>query len=138
MFKTLFTTVLFLSFALSGFSQDLTRLLDSYKFRNVGPLRGGRVTAVEGVDSKPSHFYMGATGGGVWKTEDYGITWKNISDGYFPTPSIGAIAVYQPQPKIIYVGTGSDGLRSNVITGKGVFKSEDEAKTWMCIGLKDA
>ena len=137
MFKTLFTTVLFLSFALSAFSQDLSQILDSYQFRNVGPLRGGRVTAVEGVDTKPSNFYMGATGGGVWKTDDYGITWKNISDGSFPTPSIGAISVYQKQPEIIYVGTGSDGLRSNVITGKGVFKSKDEGKTWEFIGLKD-
>ena len=69
-----------LSFAISA--QDVSTALKSYKFRNVGPQRGGRVTTVEGVVSKPSVFYMGATGGGVWKTDDYGITWKNISDGY--------------------------------------------------------
>lgn len=137
MFKKLFTTSLFFCLALIGFSQDIPKILNSYEFRNVGPLRGGRVTAVEGVASKPSLFYMGATGGGVWKTEDYGITWENISDGYFSTPSIGAISVFQNDPKIIYVGTGSDGLRSNVITGKGVYKSEDEGKTWDFIGLKD-
>lgn len=112
--------------------------LDAYKFRNVGPMRGGRVTAVDGVNDRPSTFYMGATGGGVWKTNDYGISWKNISDGYFATPSIGAIAVYQNNPDIIYVGTGSDGMRSNVIQGKGMYKSADEGKTWDFIGLPDA
>ena len=112
--------------------------LDAYQFRNVGPLRGGRVTTIEGVDSKPSVFYMGATGGGVWRTDDYGINWENISDGYFPTPSIGAISVYQKNPEIIYVGTGSDGLRSNVIQGKGMYKSTNEGKSWDFIGLPDA
>ncbi|WP_422004767.1 WD40/YVTN/BNR-like repeat-containing protein [Roseivirga pacifica] len=118
-------------------AQDIDELLKAYEFRNVGPLRGGRVTAVMGVESQPSVFYMGATGGGVWKTSDYGITWENISDGYFPTPSIGAIEVYQKNPDIIYVGTGSDGLRSNVITGKGVYKSTDAGKTWSFAGLKE-
>lgn len=112
--------------------------LEAYEFRNVGPLRGGRVTAVEGVASKPSTFYMGATGGGVWRTDDYGITWQNISDGYFATPSIGAISVYQKDPSVIYVGTGSDGLRSNVIQGKGMYKSSNEGKSWEHIGLPDA
>ena len=81
---------------------------------------------------------MGATGGGVWRTDDYGINWRNISDGHFPTPSIGDISVYQAKPEIIYVGTGSDGLRSNVITGKGMYKSTDEGNTWEFAGLKDA
>lgn len=112
-------------------------LLKNYEFRNVGPLKGGRVTAVMGVNDQKSVFYMGATGGGVWKTTDYGNSWRNVSDGYFETPSIGAIAVYQKNPKILYVGTGSDGLRSNVITGKGVYKSEDEGKTWSFVGLKN-
>lgn len=129
------------AFVLLGFAvsaQDISSILESYKFRNVGPLRGGRVTTVEGVASKPSVFYMGATGGGVWRTDDYGITWDNISDGYLPTPSIGDITVYQKNPEIIYVGTGSDGLRSNVITGKGMYKSSDEGKTWEFVGLKNA
>lgn len=108
------------------------------KFRNVGPTRGGRATAVAGIHSKPGIFYMGATGGGVWKTEDYGINWKNVSDGYFASPSIGAIRVYQKNPDIVYVGTGSDGIRSNVINGKGVYKSEDAGKSWKHIGLKNA
>ncbi len=124
-----------LSFPVLG--QDVGELLKSYKFRTVGPNRGGRVTAVMGVETQPSVFYMGATGGGVWKTDDYGISWKNISDGYFSTPSIGAIAVYQKQPNILYVGTGSDGIRSNVITGKGVYKSTNAGKKWEFIGLKN-
>jgi photosystem II stability/assembly factor-like uncharacterized protein len=78
---------------------------------------------------------MGATGGGVWKTEDYGTSWSNVSDGFFATPSIGAIRAAQNDPNIVYVGTGSDGLRSNVITGKGVYKSVDAGKSWRHIGL---
>ncbi|MEM9260062.1 MAG: hypothetical protein AAGA62_10470, partial [Bacteroidota bacterium] len=109
--------------------------LDHLEYRNVGPTRGGRATAVAGVRTQPSTFYMGATGGGVWKTEDYGTSWKNVSDGYFSTPSIGAIRVAQNDPNIVYVGTGSDGLRSNVITGKGVYKSVDAGKSWQHIGL---
>ena len=109
-----------------------------FEFRNVGPSRGGRVTAVCGVVNDPGTFYMGATGGGLWKTTDYGFHWANISDGYFATPSVGAIAVYQKDPRIIYVGTGSDGIRSNVIVGKGIYKSENAGKTWSFIGLKQA
>lgn len=120
-------------------SQSSTDIsLEAYEFRNVGPTRGGRVTAVAGVNDKQATFYMGATGGGVWKTDDYGITWRNISDGFFTSPSIGAIAVYQKNPTILYVGTGSDGMRSNVIQGKGVYKSTDEGKTWKFVGLPDA
>ncbi|NOS55454.1 MAG: glycosyl hydrolase, partial [Cyclobacteriaceae bacterium] len=107
----------------------------SLTYRNVGPTRGGRVTSVTGITSQPSTYYMGSTGGGVWKTEDYGVTWKNVSDGFFQTPSIGAMQVVQHNPKIVYVGTGSDGIRSNVILGKGVYKSLDAGKTWKNIGL---
>ena len=138
MLKKSILSIFLFSLSMWTVAQDIQQILNSYQFRNVGPLRGGRVTAVAGVASKPSVFYMGATGGGVWRTDDYGINWENISDGYFPTPSIGAIAVYQAKPEIIYVGTGSDGLRSNVITGKGVYKSIDEGKTWSFIGLKNA
>ena len=112
-------------------------ILSAYKYRCVGPTRGGRVTSVSGVVGKPFTYYMGATGGGVWKTEDAGVSWKNISDGYFDTPSIGAISVSQSNTDIVYVGTGSDGLRSNVITGKGILKSIDAGKTWKHIGLRN-
>lgn len=110
---------------------------EALKFRHVGPERGGRSTTVEGVASQPNVFYAGYTGGGVFKTTDYGETWENISDGYFTSPSIGSIEVYQKNPDIIYVGTGSDGLRSNVIEGDGVYKSSDAGKTWKHIGLKE-
>ena len=110
---------------------------DAFEYRNVGPSRGGRVTAVAGTIAAPSTFYLGASGGGVWKTEDYGTTWNVVSDGYFASPSIGDIDVAQNDANIVYVGTGSDGLRSNVITGKGMYKSIDGGETWEHIGLRD-
>ncbi|MDP6339027.1 MAG: hypothetical protein QF842_01715 [Candidatus Marinimicrobia bacterium] len=110
----------------------------AFQYRNIGPTRGGRVTAVEGVVKSPGTFYMGATGGGVWKTTDFGITWENISDQFFETPSIGAISVSQRNPNVIYVGTGSDGIRSNVINGNGVYKSTDGGKSWDHMGLDNA
>ena len=131
-----------LAFTINSHAQEApvsdSALFNALSFRNVGPTRGGRSTTVQGVTKKRGTFYMGTTGGGVWKTEDYGITWKNISDGFFQSPSIGAITVYQEDPKIIYVGTGSDGIRSNVIVGNGVYKSENAGKTWTHIGLDKA
>ncbi len=112
-------------------------VLGGMAYRFVGPARGGRVTAVEGHPSHPHTFYQGATGGGVWKTTNYGMSWKNISDGFFLSPSIGHIEVADSDPNIIYVGTGSDGIRSNIIIGKGVYKSEDAGETWSHIGLGD-
>ena len=111
--------------------------LQALRFRNIGPHRGGRVTAVAGHRAQLGTFYMGATGGGVWKTTDYGVTWQNVSDGYFPTGSIGAIAVAESNPDIVYVGTGSAAIRSNVIQGRGMFRSADAGKTWKAIGLRE-
>jgi len=136
LFKNLFAICLIVSPFLSV-SQTDKELFQAFEYRNVGPTRGGRVTTVTGVNSQPGTFYMGASGGGVWKTTDYGVSWKNVSDGFFATGSIGAIRVVQSNPNIVYVGTGSDGLRSNVITGKGVYKSVDAGKTWEYIGLKE-
>ncbi len=112
-------------------------LFSDLEYRMVGPSRGGRVTAVAGHVDHAGSFYMGATGGGVWKTTDYGITWHNISDGFFSTGSIGAIRVADSDSRIVYVGTGSDGIRSNVITGRGMYKSTDAGATWTFIGLRD-
>ena len=117
--------------ATSGLAQDFS----VFEYRNVGPSRGGRVTAVAGTAAAPSTFYMGGSGSGVWKTEDYGTTWRVLSDGSFASPSIGDIAVAQNDPNIVYVGTGSDGLRSNVIVGKGVYKSIDGGTSWEHVGL---
>ena len=131
--KKLLYSIFFFSILLA--ENNTKELFQSFKYRNIGPTRGGRVTAVTGVENNKGTFYMGATGGGVYKTTDYGVTWKNISDNFFESPSIGAISVYQQNPKIIYVGTGSDGIRSNVIIGKGVYKSVDAGKNWTNIGL---
>ena len=128
---------IFLALILTSIVTEADAQLGALEFRELGPYRGGRVTAVAGVASMPGTFYMGATGGGLWKTEDYGISWANISDGYFATPSIGSIDVAQDDPNIIYVGTGTDGLRSNIISGKGMYRSIDAGATWTHIGLDD-
>src|SRR6202047_3700170 len=99
-------------------------------YRMIGPERGGRVTTVTGVPSEPHTFYMGSTGGGVWKTTDAGHTWNNISDGFLPVASMGAVEVSQSDPNIIFAGTGSSKIRSNVSIGHGIFKSTDAGKTW--------
>jgi photosystem II stability/assembly factor-like uncharacterized protein len=113
------------------------KVYQDLRWRNIGPFRGGRSTAAVGVRTEPNVFYMGATGGGVWKTENYGITWLPITDGQIPTGSIGAIDVSDSNPNVIYVGTGSEAIRSNVILGRGVFKSTDAGKTWQYAGLKE-
>ncbi len=104
----------------------------------VGPARGGRVTAVTGVEGHPGTYYFGGSGSGVWRTRDYGQNWENLSDGWLETPSIGALRVAPSNPDVIWVATGSDGLRSNVITGLGVYRSTDAGQTWRFLGLRDA
>jgi photosystem II stability/assembly factor-like uncharacterized protein len=108
------------------------------KWRNVGASRGGRVTGFAGVRQQPHTFYAGATGGGVWKTEDAGITWFPVGDGQITTGSIGSIDVAPSNPDHVWVGTGSAAIRSNVIIGRGVFKSTDAGKSFQFAGLKDA
>ncbi len=116
---------------------SLAQDFSAFQFRELGPYRGGRVTTVAGTEQEPGTFYLGATGGGIWKTTDYGTSWQNVSDGFFSTPSIGAIAVAQNDANIVYAGTGTDGLRSNIIEGKGIYKSIDAGKTWSPIGLEN-
>jgi photosystem II stability/assembly factor-like uncharacterized protein len=108
------------------------------KWRSVGASRGGRVTGMAGVRQQPHTFYAGATGGGVWKTEDAGITWTPIGDGQITTGSIGAIDVAPSNPDHVWVGTGSAAIRSNVIIGRGVFKSTDAGKSFQFMGLKES
>lgn len=109
-------------------------LYDAVKWRNLGPFRGGRSSAVAGVAGKPNLYYMGSAGGGVWKTEDGGQTWNNISDGFFGG-SIGAITVSEYDPNVIYAGGGEVTVRGNMSYGYGMWKSEDAGSTWKSIGL---
>ena len=107
---------------------------ESIKYRSLGPHRGGRSAAVTGVPGNPNLFYFGATGGGVWKTEDGGQSYENISDGYFGG-SIGSVAVSKSDNNVIYVGGGEVTLRGNVSSGYGIWKSVDAGKTWNFSGL---
>ncbi|MEP6947173.1 MAG: glycosyl hydrolase [Acidobacteriota bacterium] len=111
--------------------------LKNLQYRLIGPFRGGRVGAVEGVASQPNVYYFGATGGGVWKTSDAGANWANISDGYLKTGSVGAIDVADSDPNIIYVGMGEETVRGNVSSGDGVYKSIDGGNSWKNVGLGD-
>ncbi|MBX7174249.1 MAG: hypothetical protein K1X72_24965 [Pyrinomonadaceae bacterium] len=137
--------ILLLIFCLSAFSlsaqtaDDFNNVFKPLKWRSIGPFRGGRANCGTGVVGNPNIYYMGSTGGGVWKTEDAGQSWRNISDGYFKTATIGAIAVSESDPNVIYVGTGEHAVRG-VMThdGDGVYKSTDAGKTWKKIGLDNS
>ena len=113
-------------------------LFRGLKYRLVGPSRGGRVTTVTGVPSQPHTFYIGVASGGLLRTTDGGTTWVPIADGKIPLGSMGSIAVADSDPNVIYVGTGSDGVRSNVSTGRGVYKTTDGGVTWQFVGLYNA
>jgi photosystem II stability/assembly factor-like uncharacterized protein len=106
-------------------------------WRLIGPFRGGRANAIAGVTSQPFVYYAGYTGGGVWKTENAGASWRNISDTFFRVGSIGAIAVAESDPNVIYVGSGEHAVRGQSSSyGDGVYKSTDAGKTWTRIGLE--
>jgi photosystem II stability/assembly factor-like uncharacterized protein len=107
------------------------------QWRSIGPHRGGRVIAVAGHPTKKQTFYMGVTGGGVWKTQNGGNTWEDISHGFFKTSSVGAIALSESEPHIIYVGMGECCLRGNISHGDGVYKSTNNGKTWQNVGLRE-
>ncbi|NIP58463.1 MAG: glycosyl hydrolase, partial [Gemmatimonadetes bacterium] len=113
------------------------RAFEGLTWRNIGPFRGGRAVAVHGVPSRPETYYMGSTGGGVWKTTDGGETWSNVSDGFFNTGSVGAIAVAPSDPNVVYVGMGEHAVRGVTTShGDGVYRSTDAGETWTHLGLE--
>jgi photosystem II stability/assembly factor-like uncharacterized protein len=114
------------------------KLFKAMEFRSIGPYRGGRSTAVAGVVGDRQTYYFGSTGGGVWKSVDAGIRWRNVSDGQFESGSIGAIAVAPSDPNVVYVGTGSACPRGNVSPGNGMYRSTDAGETWEHVGLPEA
>lgn len=114
-------------------------LLQGLQFRNIGPFRGGRSVAASGVTGDPMTYYMGTCGGGVWKTKDAGVSWQNISDGFFKTGSVGAIEVAESDPNVVYVGMGEHAVRGVMTShGDGVYKSTDAGQTWTHMGLANS
>jgi photosystem II stability/assembly factor-like uncharacterized protein len=111
-------------------------LLAGLRWRSIGPPRGGRSIAVAGSTSRPHEYYFGATGGGLWKTTDAGITWRPVSDTFFRTSSVGAVAVAESNPDVVYVGMGEVALRGNIIQGDGIYRSSDGGRTWAHVGLE--
>ena len=118
-------------------ADDYSAIFKALKWRSIGPFRGGRSNCAAGVVGDPKTYYMGTTGGGLWKTDDMGISWRNVSDGFFKTGSVGAVAVAESDQNVVYVGMGEHAVRG-VMThpGDGVYKSTDAAKTWKKIGLE--
>lgn len=147
-------TLILLCFSIAAFSQkkqparppaDKTgenqtlQHFDALQFRNIGPYRGGRSNAVVGVPGNPMTYYFGSTGGGVWKTEDAGYTWKNISDGFFKSGSVGAIAIAPGDKNVLYAGMGEHAVRGVMTShGDGIYKSTDGGQTWKHAGLPDS
>ncbi|MEO6347658.1 MAG: glycosyl hydrolase [Aquaticitalea sp.] len=119
------------------FAQEADTYFSSLKYRNIGPFRGGRSVTASGVIGDQLTYYMGSTGGGLWKTEDAGTSWQNISDGFFKTGSVGAVAVSESNPNVVYCGMGEHAIRGVMTSyGDGVYKSTDAGKTWKHIGLE--
>jgi len=113
------------------------KFFQEMQWRLIGPPRGGRALAVAGVHGQPEVYYFGSVGGGVWKTNDAGRTWKPIFDSQ-PIASIGAIAVAPSDSNVMYVGSGEADMRSSISYGNGIYKSTDGGKTWTHIGLEDS
>ena len=114
-----------------------SELFPGLKWRNIGPERGGRSLSCIGSPGRTNEYYFGATGGGLWKTTDSGVTWFPVTDGKIDSSSIGAVAVAETNPDIIYIGGGETQLRGSITQGRGVYKSNDGGKTWRSLGLRE-
>src|SRR5215467_14219378 len=110
--------------------------LGSLKWRSIGPNRGGRSQAAAGSTRRPLEYYFGAVGGGLWKTTNGGMSWFPVTDGQIHSSSVGAVAVSESNPDIVYLGMGETELRGNIMQGDGMYKSLDGGKTWKHIGLE--
>jgi photosystem II stability/assembly factor-like uncharacterized protein len=111
-------------------------LFQGMQWRNIGPVRGGRSIAASGVRRRPLEAYFGATGGGLWKTTDGGQTWTPVTDGQIDSSSVGAVAVSESHPDVVYIGMGESHIRGNIMQGDGIYKSTDAGKTWTSVGFK--
>ena len=121
--------------AQTGASVD-PALFKALRWRNIGPVRGGRSIAVSGVRRRAREAYFGAVGGGLWKTTDGGTTWNPVTDGQIDSSSVGAVAVSESNPDVVYIGTGESHIRGNIMQGDGIYKSTDAGKTWTSVGFK--
>ena len=134
--STLITIIFIFSFNLQSFSNK-DSITNHLEWRSIGPDRGGRSIAVSGSSSRINEYYFGAVGGGLWKTIDGGQTWKPVTDGQLKSSSVGAVAVSNSNPDVVYIGMGETELRGNIMQGDGVYKSIDAGKTWEHVGLEE-
>ena len=143
--KIIFTFFILAGFSLHGQEQSNSStsktipasFYEGLEWRNIGPNRGGRSLGSAGSPSRPNEYYFGATGGGLWKTVDGGTEWKPVTDGQVTSSSVGAVAVAETNPDVVYIGMGEVQLRGSITQGDGVYKTEDGGETWKHLGLKE-